>query len=252
MPSLRLLAAALLAAGLFGGSPAGATPCDTPGDLMTGAARPLPQAARALATGTLHILAIGSASVAGGGGTPEASWPQRMQAALAARYPNRQIEVTVRGGRGVTVAEHLALLQAPYPGVALVVWQAGTVEAARGLDPDEMSEALIAGLDRIRRSGADAVIVDQQFSRFLRANANIEPYREKLRMAAIAAGAPLFRRYELMQHWTETGAVDVERTPRAERQAAVDRLNDCIGQGLAQLIAQGMAEARRNGGTVPR
>lgn len=29
MPSLRLLAAALLAAGLFGGSPAGATPCDT-------------------------------------------------------------------------------------------------------------------------------------------------------------------------------------------------------------------------------
>jgi hypothetical protein len=127
---------------------------------------------------------------------------------------------------------------------ALVLWQAGTVEAVRGVDPDEMADALRQGLERIRRLPADAVVVDQQYSRFLRANANLDPYREKLRLAAAAAGAAFFPRYELMQHWVETGAVDVERATRPDRAAAVDKLNDCIARALAELISRGVAEAR--------
>ena len=161
-------------------------------------------------------------------------------------YPGRSIDVAIRGGRGVSVSDHLSLLRdapiADWPN--LVVWQAGTVEVTRGLDPDEMTEAMRAGLERIRRHGADAVIMDQQFSRFLRANSNIEPYRDKLRLIAASAGAPFFPRYELMQQWVETGVIDLERTPRAERAAAIDRLNDCLARALAALIIQGITEAR--------
>lgn len=245
----RALAPLVLAAGLLAGAPAHATgpACDLLSSELAMAARPLPGVARALQQGRLVVLALGSGSVTGPGASgPEAAWPARLQALLNQRYPGRNIEVAVRGGRGVTVNDHLALLRDSLASEmpALILWQAGTVEAVRGMDPDEMAEALRQGLERIRRRNADAVVVDQQYSRFLRANTNIEPYREKLRLAAAAAGAAFFPRYELMQHWVETGAVDVERTARPDRAAAVDKLNDCIARALAELISRGVSEAR--------
>lgn len=243
MPRPAVLAAAL-AALLALPAVAGAAPaCDVPADIL-GEARPLPAAARALAGGSLSILAIGSASAAGAQGGAEAAWPAQMQAALEQRFPGKRIELSVRGGRGVTAVDHLALLRDGALGAQLVVWQAGTVEAARGLDIDDMSEAVVQGIERIHRLGADVVLMDQQFSRFLRANANIDPYREKLRMAAAATGVPLLRRYDLMQGWAEGGGPDVERASRAERAEVVARVNECLGVALARLIARGITAAR--------
>jgi hypothetical protein len=220
-------------------------PCPLPPDFAE-AARPLPAVAQALERGTLRILVLGSASVTGPAASgPGASWPAQLQARLSLHYPRATLEMAVRGGRGVSVQDHLALLRAAdATRPALVIWQAGTVEATRGMDPDEMTDALRAGLDRIRGEGADALVIEPQFSRFLRANSNIEPYREKLRLAAAGAGAPLFRRWDLMQHWVEGGGPDLERTPRAQRAAATDRLNECLAAALAELVAQGVNEAR--------
>ncbi|MCU0886544.1 MAG: SGNH/GDSL hydrolase family protein [Rubritepida sp.] len=227
-------------------APALTIACDVPAETIA-AARPLPAVARALDAGTLRILALGSGSVTGPGTSgPEAAWPGRLQALLAARHPGLRIEVTVRGGRGVSVADHLALMRdgAVTDPPALVIWQAGTIEAVRGMDPDEMTQAMRQGLERIRRTGADAIVMDPQYSRFLRANTNIEPYLEKLRLVAASAGAGLFSRYDLMQHWVEAGAVDLERTPRGDRTATMDRLNDCLARALAAMISRGVAEAR--------
>jgi hypothetical protein len=220
-------------------------PCPLPADFAE-AARPLPAVAQALERGPLRILVLGSASVTGPAASgPDASWPAQLQTLLALRYPNATLEMAVRGGRGVTVHDHLALLRsADELRPALVIWQAGTVEATRGMDPDEMTDALRSGLDRIRQHGADALVIEPQFSRFLRANSNIEPYREKLRLAAAGVGAPLFRRWDLMQHWVEQGGPDLERTPRAQRAATADRLNECVAAALTELIAQGVNEAR--------
>lgn len=245
----RALALLALAVGLAAAATparAGTAACDLPADFAM-AARPLPGLARALEAGPAVILALGSGSVTGpGASAPEAAWPGRLQALLNTRYPGRNIEVAVRGGRGVTVNDHLALLRESLGNErpALILWQLGTVEAVRGMDPDEMAESLMRGLERIRRQGADVIVVDQQYSRFLRANSNIEPYREKLRLAAAAAGAALFPRYDLMQRWVDAGAVDLERTPRPERAAAVDKLNDCVARALAELISRGVAEGR--------
>lgn len=243
---MRTLWSFLLVAAMAVAPPAQASICDVPAEVAS-AARPLPAVARALQARSLRILVLGSGSVTGPGASgPEAAWPARLEAMLAQRHPGVRVELTVRGGRGVTVHDHLALLReslnAQPP--ALVLWQAGTVEAVRGLDPDDMGEAMLQGLDRIRRRGADIILLDQQYSRFLRANTNIDAYRDKLRLVAAAAGAPLFRRYDLMQHWVDGGALDLERTARADRGAATDRLNDCVAKALAELIAQGVAEAR--------
>ena len=225
---------------------ANASVCDVPAEVLAGA-RPMPSALRSSQTGPLRVLVLGSGSITGPGASgPHASWPARLQSLLEARFPGRSVEISVRGGRGVTVTDHLALLRdgLGHDAPALVLWQAGTVEAVRGLDPDEMGEAMRQGSERIRRQGADLIIMDQQFSRFLRANTNIEPYREKLRLVAAAAGASFFGRYDLMQNWMESGALDMERAPRAERTALTDRLNDCVARALAKFIVQGVAEAR--------
>jgi acyl-CoA thioesterase-1 len=243
MPHRSVLAAVLAALLLAVPATVRAGGCEVPQELAS-EARPLPHAARALDAGALSILAIGSASVASPAAGAERAWPARLQAALQARFPNRRIEVSVRGGRGVTAADHLAMLREGGLGAALVVWQAGTVEAARGLDGEEMSEALVQGIERIRRGGADVVLMDQQFSRFLRANADVERYRDKLRQAAAATGAPLLRRYDLMQGWAEGGGPDVERAPRADRAATMDALNDCLGRALSVMIIRGIALAR--------
>jgi lysophospholipase L1-like esterase len=242
---LRLLLAALLLAAPLPVS-AGPPACDLPAEALAHV-RPLPAVARALDERRLNVLALGSGSITGPGtSAPEAAWPGRLQALLVERHPGVSVDVTVRGGRGVSVNDHLALLGEGLRSDAptLVIWQAGTVEAVRGMDPDEMTEALRQGLERIRRRGADALVMDPQYSRFLRANSNIEPYLDKLRLVAAAAGATLVPRYDLMQHWVETGAVDLERTPRPGRAAAADRLNDCLARAIAAMISRGVAEAR--------
>jgi acyl-CoA thioesterase I len=237
------LAACLLAPGR---AQAAAPACTLPPDMLE-EARPLQAAARALELGRLRILVIGSASVLRpDAAEPETAWPARLQAALARRYPDGGITLVVRGARGASVTDNLprlvqALREAP---PALVVWQAGTAELARGMDPAEMTEVMREGLEAIRRAGADVIIMDQQYSRFLRANANVEPYRDKLRLLAGAMGAALVPRYDLMRHWVDTGALDLERAPRGDRAAALERLNACLGEAVAQMIVRGLSEAR--------
>jgi hypothetical protein len=57
-----------------------------------------------------------------------------------------------------------------------------------------------------------------------------------MRLVATAQAVPLLRRYELMRHWAETGAIDVERAARRDRVAETDRLNDCLARAMSSLL----------------
>ncbi len=52
-------------------------------------------------------------------------------------------------------------------------------------------------------------------------------------------GVALFRRFDLMRAWTNDGVVDLERTPKTGRDKALDTLNQCLGQALAQFVLSG-------------
>ncbi|GGC30722.1 hypothetical protein GCM10011504_06170 [Siccirubricoccus deserti] len=229
-----------------GATAAGPPACGAPMELLDPGA-PLPTVARAVTAGALRILVVGSASVLGPGTSGQAAgWPARLQALILARRPGLKLELRVRGARGATATDTAGMLReelARKP-ADLVLWQTGTVEAARGLEVDEMVEALHGGLDQLKAAGAGAVLIDPQFSRFLRANANVDAYREALRLVAAAHGVPLFRRYEVMRHWAETDTIDLERAPRNARTAVTDRLNDCLAQAIAMLLRAAVAEAR--------
>jgi len=203
----RLLPAIGLGLLLLAGGPAHAEApgCGAPPETLD--ALPLPGTFAALAEGELRIMVVGSASThAGGTSGPAATWPERLRAVL------------------------------------------GTVEAARGLPAYEMSDAVqetLARLHATRGERTDVVLVDQQFSRFLRANADVETYRDRMRLAAAAGGAQLFSRWTIMRHWAETDRLDLERAPRAQRVAMADELHDCLARALTEFLLDGTLHARR-------
>ncbi|WP_137124847.1 hypothetical protein [Roseomonas sp. HF4] len=243
----RLLAALALLGVLAPASARAEAPaCGAPSDLLE--APVLPSVASGVGTGRLHILAVGSASITSPGVSgAEATWSARLRAIIDSRRPGLDIRVMVRGGRGQTAADQWATIEAALREGRpdLVIWQAGATEAVRGLPVDELEDTLTEGLRRLHARGIDVVVMDLQFSRFLRANADIEPYRRALRISAAAGEAALFPRYALMHAWADAGTVDLERTPRADRTRAVDRLNDCLAQAMADFLRSGSRAARR-------
>ncbi len=230
----------------------------------------LPAVAPLLASGrTLRVLAVGSATMFG----PEASlapgtvtsqslsdqrpagppvpqtftqeaseraFPRQMAKVLKATVPGLAVEVTVRGGRGLLANSMLQLLKTELAAQKydLVLWQTGTVEAVRNLPPGEFGQVLADGAEAVQAAGANLVLIDPQYSRFLQTNTNLEPYVQALSQVAAMPGVILFRRYDLMRSWVNDGQIDLERTARADRQRVVETLHSCLGKHLARFVLE--------------
>jgi acyl-CoA thioesterase I len=245
-----LLACAILAlpASSLAGSDTGGV-CGAPEEFTTADA-PLAQFATAIAAGgPIAVLAVGSATTVGSvnstglptSASPGASFPWHMVRALEAALPGVKVSLTVRGGRGMTAEEMLSLIDAALQErhYSLVLWQTGTVEAVRGSRPDGVLDVLHAGAERIRDAGGDLVLIDPQFSRFLRANTDLDPYEGVLQQVATMPGVALFHRFELMRAWANDGRIDLEHTQKADRDKALDELNGCLGKALARFVLSG-------------
>lgn len=198
---------------------------------------------------TLGVLIVGTGSSTNGGtSVPSAAYPQRLEKDLAAAFPGLSVTVETRGGRGLTAAMMLPVLTQALAEVRpdLVIWQSGTVDAVRGLDPDGYGSAISEGIEKALAARADVVLMDMQFSRFSRAAVNYGPYRLVLDGMALAhPGVVGFPRYELMRFWAASGQIDVERAPRPEWQAQTDVLHACLARKLAELIRDGVRQAAR-------
>jgi acyl-CoA thioesterase I len=200
-------------------------------------------AAAIAAGGPVNVLAVGSATTVGDqlGADRHSAFPFRMAEALHAALPKVSFALTLRGGRGMTAQDMLPLLEAALVGqhYQLVIWQTGTVEAVRAERPDGMVAALQEGIDRARDAGADVILIDSQFSRFLRANADLDPYEAALQQTSVMPGVVLFRRFDLMRSWAEDGQLDLEHAPKADRRRMMALLNLCLGETLARFVLNG-------------
>ena len=242
-------------------------------DDATSSVASLPHVAAALHPGKrLNVLAIGSATMFGpeasqGRGTltsqvlgsgpgpasvpgqtfsqqpSERGFPLQMAQQLRAMVPGADVQVVVRGGRGLLATEMLALLRTELSTTHydLVIWQTGTVEAVRNLLPSEFGQTLADGADAAQAANADLVLVDPQFSRFLQANSNLDPYLQALQQVAAMPDVVLFHRFDLMRNWANDGQIDLEHTARSDRQKAIETLHACLGRSLARLV---LASAR--------
>ncbi len=242
-------------------------PCQAPDD-AAGAVATLPKVAPKLQPGAvLDVLAVGSATMFGPdasltpgtitsqalggdsgpslakvftGAASDRAFPIQMAKAIQAAIPGMEVNVTVRGGRSLLATDMLDIIRVELGAhhYDMVVWQTGTVEAVRNIPSGEFGQTLSDGAEAVAAAGANLVLVDPQFSRFLQTNSNIEPYEQDLQQVAAMPGVVLFRRYDLMRGWANDSQIDLERTPKSDRQKVIETLHACLGRHLARLVLE--------------
>jgi lysophospholipase L1-like esterase len=184
---------------------------------------------------TIAVVGTGSSILAGPDGPPSA-YPARLEAALKQRLPGVEVKV-VTLVRTRLSAEDLAqgmgkLLIDEKPD--LVVWQSGTVDAIRRLEPDDYRAALDEGVETLHKGGADVILMNMQYSPRTDTMIALGPYADAMRVVAQQHEIPLFDRLAIMRHWSDTGAFDLYAAGRDN--VLAHRVHDCIGRGIAAMI----------------
>jgi hypothetical protein len=200
----------------------------------------LPHVAQAIAKKTLDVAVIGSASseLNGPGGTSIA-YPRRLQAALEDLLPGVAVKVSTYAKPRDSAADMENKLQRIVSETkpALVVWQTGTADAIRGIDPDDFRMSLDGGVDMLQQAGIDLVFMNMQYSPRTEAMLAVGPFADTMRIVALQREVVLFDRFSIMQRWNESGVFDLYGTTRNTDIAA--RVHDCLGRLLANVVVAG-------------
>jgi len=209
------------------------------GKPLTPAEAVLPRAAAAVAERhSLKIIVLGSASSTLPGQTGEKSaYPARLEAALGALLPGVDVKVVTDIKARQTAADMMEQesqrIEEQKP--ALIIWQTGTVDAIKGVDPEEFRDTLDQGVTMLQADGVDVVLMNMQYSPRTDAMISITAYADNMRWVALQHDVPLFDRLALMKHWSELGTFDLYDASKNTDTA--ERVHDCIGKLLAGLIA---------------
>ncbi|MDR3422402.1 MAG: GDSL-type esterase/lipase family protein [Xanthobacteraceae bacterium] len=195
----------------------------------------------------LDISVVGSRSSALSG--PEGarfSYPAQLEQALRDRLPGNEIKVTAHISSGLTTADMAAglakILADDKP--ALVIWQAGTVDALRGVEPEEFRTSLDQGLDAIASAGADAILMNMQFSPRTESMLGISAFADVMRWVTEQRGIVLFDRLGIMHYWSDAGIFDLYSATNGYAMAR--HVHECIGRALAaQIINAGHPDAEK-------
>lgn len=216
-----------------------AVPCPRPPALLD----PPPLAAaivRALREAhRLRIVALGSSSTEGTGASrPEFAWPARLEAILDARFPDDEIEIINRGKGGETAAENLARLERDVIALApdLVIWQVGTNDALKGLEPEEVAARVREGIRRLRALGIEVILMDSQWLPDPARDERVERMSAVLAGVAFEEGVAIFPRHELMEAWAETGTLPPNALIGPDGLHMTDESYRCIAERLADLF----------------
>lgn len=205
----------------------------------------LPHVARAIAKKRLDVAVIGSASseLNGPAGT-NIAYPTWLDETLRNLLPGVTVKVTTYARPRETASE----MEAKLPRIiseskpALVIWQTGTADAIRGIDPEEFRAALDDGVDKLRAADADVVFMNMQYSPRIEAMLAVTAYADAMRIVALKREAVLFDRFTIMKRWNENGVFDLYGATRTTNIA--ERVHDCLGRLLADVVVDGARLAR--------
>ncbi|HEY8274257.1 MAG TPA: SGNH/GDSL hydrolase family protein [Pseudolabrys sp.] len=198
---------------------------------------PLPKVKRAIAEKKLDVLVVGAGSsqLPGANGAKNA-YPARLQQALADQLKGVEVKVTTDVKATRTAGEMVKALPANLAAAkpALMIWQTGTTDAMRAVDPDQFSHALDQGINITRGVGADVVLVNAQYSPRTESMIALSTYSEDMRWVALQQEVPLFDRFSIMRLWSDLGTFDLYSATK--KLDIAERVHDCIGRLLADLV----------------
>jgi hypothetical protein len=240
-----------LLAGLLTAAPARAEDapqsCEVPAYLLTSESA-LPKVADAVKSGhPLEILVVGSRSstINTSDGT---AYPGRLQAVLREKLPsvaiNVSVELQVKKTADEAAGGFVKLLEAKKP--TLVIWQTGTVDAMRSIDPDDFRSAVDEGVAALQNAGTDVVLMNLQYSPRTETMISATPYLDNMRVVAQQHEVPLFDRFAIMRHWNDQGDFDLFSASHGIELAK--RVHDCLGRALSKFVidAAHLSPAQQN------
>ena len=209
--------------------------CEVPAYLLTSESR-LSKVADAVKSGSpLNVLVVGSRSSTIAASETSA-YPAKLQAMLKEKLPAVEINVSVELQTGKTAEEVDAnlvkLVEAKRP--TLVVWQTGTVDAIRSIDPDDFRGAVDEGVAALQKAGVDVVLVNLQYSPRTETMISAPPYLDNMRVVAQHHDVPLFDRFAIMRHWNDSGDFDLFSTTHGAELAK--RVHACLGRALSTFV----------------
>jgi hypothetical protein len=246
-----ILGLALLA-GLLTAAPARAEDappqtCDVPSYLLETEST-LPKITEAAKSGhPLDILVIGSRS-SSITSSEASAYPGRLQAILREKLPklvvNVSVELEPKKSAEEAAGGFAKLLEGKKP--TLVIWQTGTVDAIRSVDPDDFRGAVDEGVAALQNAGADVILMNLQYSPRTETMISAPPYLDSIRVVAQQHDVPLFDRFGIMHQWNDSGDFDLfSASPGIE---LAKRVHDCLGRALATFVidAAHLSPAQQN------
>ena len=167
--------------------------------------------------------------------TDGSAYPGRLQAILREKLRPVPVNVSLELQAKKTAEEVAAtFVKLVEKKPTLVVWQTGTVDAMRSIDPDDFRGAVEEGVAALQNAGTDVVLMNLQFSPRTETMISPSPYLDNMRMVAQQHDVPLFDRFAIMHHWNDQGDFDLFSASHGIELAK--RVHDCLGRALSKLI----------------
>ena len=204
----------------------------------------LPKVADAIKTRKrLDILVAGSGSSAlPGSDGASMSYPSRLEAALREALAGVTVNVRTELRPKKTAAEaaegfgQMMDKLPPDQKPDLVIWQTGTVDAIRSVDPDDFRAALDTGVEALQKAGSEVLWINLQYNPRMETMLSVGPYNDTIRVVAQQHEVPMFDRFSIMRHWSDAGDFDLFGSVHGYGMAK--RVHDCIGRALSAMVVE--------------
>jgi hypothetical protein len=209
--------------------------CEVPAYLLT-TESPLPKVEAAIVgERRLEVLVVGSRS-SSITASEASAYPGRLQAILKEALPkvtvNVSVELQVKKTAEEVAGGLVKLVEVRKP--TLVIWQTGTYDAIRSIDPDDFRAGVDEGVVALQNAGADVVLMNLQYSPRTETMISAPPYLDNMRVVAQDHNVPLFDRFAIMRHWSDAGDFDLSSTSHGPDLAK--RVHECLGRALSKFV----------------
>lgn len=152
----------------------------------------------------LRLVAFGSSTTEGSGSSgPSHTYPAVMRAAMLSAFPGGIMLTNLGIGGDTAIDMDARLAHVIEAGPDLVIWQTGSNDPLQQVPLPTFERLTRQGLARLAGTGADLVLVDQQYCRALEECPDFPPFLPTLHQAASEAGLSVFPRYRRMRDWCD-------------------------------------------------
>jgi acyl-CoA thioesterase-1 len=189
----------------------------------------------------LKIVAIGSSSTFGtGASSPDKTYPARLEAELKARLPGVPVTVLNKGMGGEEAPQMIARFVADVFEEApdLVLWQVGSNSVL--LNHPTPGEVIREGVERLKASGADVILINPQYAPKILAKSDIGHMVDVITATARDSEVGLFNRFSIMRYWHESERISFEQSLSADGLHMNDWSYACSAKLLANALLDGI------------